>query len=231
VDVAEFLARDFSVCTDEDGPQVLIFHAHSLEMFADSCPDDPFTGVLGVGRHLAEILEQQHGIRTLHFMGRFDMVDGVPQRQGSYERLEPVIRQILADNPTIQVVIDLHRDGVGPHVSPMVSYVNGERAAQIMFVNGLSRRYRGGEIIPVQWLPNPYQNENLAFSFNLQLAANQLYPGFARRIYLLEYRYSLQMSPHSILLEVGAQNNTFQEALNAMPPFADILASVILCEN
>jgi len=228
IDISEFLATDFTIDTNMPGPQVLIFHAHSMEMFADSDPDDPMTGVFGVGRYLAEILETQHNINTLHFMGRFDVVDGIPQRQGSYERLEPVIRQILTDNPSIQVVIDLHRDGVGPHVEPMVTYVNGQRTAQIMFVNGLSRRFRNGEIIPVQWLPNPYQQENLAFSFNLQLAANQMYPGLARRIYLLEYRYSLQMAPQSILLEVGAQNNTFQEALNAMPPMANIIAAVVL---
>jgi len=95
-------------------------------------------------------------------------------------------------------------------------------------VNGLGRRFRNGEIIPVTSLPNPYRRENLAFSFNLQLAANQMYPDFARRIYLLEYRYSLHMSPRSILLEVGAQNNTFEEALNAVPPIANIIASIIL---
>jgi stage II sporulation protein P len=156
------------------------------------------------------------------------MVGGLPHRPGSYERLEPVIRQILADNPSIQMVIDLHRDGVGEHVAPMVTYINGKRTAQIMLVNGLQRRYRNGIITNVYHLPNPYQRDNLAFSLNLQLAANQLYPGLARRIYLLEFRYSLHMAPLSILLEVGAQNNTFQEALNAMHPMANIIAAVVL---
>jgi|GEM_PF-1085427 len=224
---AEFLAKDFAIDLSS-GPQVLIVHAHSMEMFADSNPSDKFTGVLGVGRKLAEVLERDHGLQVYHHLGRFDVVAGIPNRQGSYERLEPAVRRILADNPSIQVVIDLHRDGVGPHVQPMVSYVNGERAAQIMFVNGLSRRYRNGVIQTVYHLPNPYQRENLAFSFNLQLAANQMFPGLARRIYLLEFRYSLHMAPRSILLEVGAQNNTLQEALNAVPHVAEILAAVVL---
>jgi stage II sporulation protein P len=197
-------------------------------MFADSDPDDEMTGVFGVGAYLAEILREEHGLNVLHHMERFDVVNGIPNRRGSYERLEPAVRKILADNPSIQVVIDLHRDGVGSHVQPMVTYINGERAAQIMFVNGLNRRYRNGVITPVNHLPNPYQRENLAFSFNLQLAANQMYPGLARRIYLLEFRYSLHMAPRSILLEVGAQNNTFQEALNSMPPVANIIAAVVL---
>ncbi|MCL1863600.1 MAG: stage II sporulation protein P [Defluviitaleaceae bacterium] len=228
IDVEEFINKDLTLDITTDGPQVLIFHAHSMEMFVDSDPADPMTGVFGVGAYLANILENEHGITVKHHMERFDMIEGRPHRPGSYERLEPVIKQILADNPSIQIVIDLHRDGVGPHVAPMVTYVNGKRTARIMFVNGLSRRYRRGEITPVQWLPNPYRRENLALSFNLQLAANQLYPGLARRIYLLEFRYSLHMTPLSILLEVGAQNNTFQEALNAMYPTANIIAAVML---
>ena len=231
IDVKEFLNKDLTIDTNVDGPQILIFHAHSMEMFKDSDPSDPTTGVIGVGAYLAQILEQQHGISVKHHTERFDMVEGRPHRLGSYERLEPVIKQILADNPSIQMVIDLHRDGVGPHVAPMVTYINGKRTAQIMFVNGLSRRYRDGQILPVQWLPNPYQRENLALSLNLQLASNQLYPGLARRIYLLEFRYSLHMTPLSILLEVGAQNNTLQEALNAMHPTANILASVLLANK
>jgi len=230
INIPEFLEKDLTIDTSVQGPQVLIFHAHSMEMFVDSNPNDPMTGVFGVGRYLAEILANDHGIEVMHYMGRFDVVNGQPHRPGSYERLEPVIRQILEDNPSIQMVIDLHRDGVPEHLPPFVTYVDGQRTAQIMFVNGLSRRYRNGEILPVPWLPNPYQQENLALSLNLQLAANQLYPNLTRRIYLLEFRYSLHMSPLSILLEVGAQNNTLQEALNAMHPTANVIAAVVLAD-
>ncbi|MCL2049801.1 MAG: stage II sporulation protein P [Defluviitaleaceae bacterium] len=227
IDTAEFLEKDFAIDLNAGGPQVLIFHTHSMEMFADSDPDEPMTGVFGVGAELARVLEEKHGIRAMHHMGRFDVVDGMPRRQGSYERSEAAIRQLLADNPSIQVVIDLHRDGVGPHVSPMVTHINDNRTAKIMLVNGLSRSKKGDEITELTSLPNPYQRENLAFSFNFQLAANHMYPGLARRVYLLEYRYSLHMSPRSILLEVGAQNNTLQEALNAAEPVADVIAVVV----
>ena len=228
VDVREFAAMDFSIDTATNGPQVLIFHTHSMEDFVDSDPDDKMTGVVGVGRYLAEVLAEVHGIEVIHYYTtRFDMVDGRSDRGPSYERMEPVIKQILADNPSIQMVIDLHRDGIDESLGPLVTYIDGRRTAQIMFVNGLSRRYRNGVVTDLTWLYNPNQRENLAFTFHLQLAANQLYPGLARRAYLAQFRYSLHMMPRSMLVEVGAQNNTLQEALNAVYPLADIIAAVV----
>jgi len=228
INVHNFLEADMSIDTTVDGPQVLIFHTHSTEMFIDSNPAYPMTGVMGVGRYLAQILATYHGIETLHYTGRFDIVENRSRIQGSYERMEPVIRQILADNPSIQLVIDLHRDGVRDHVPAFVHYVDGVPAAQIMFFNGLSRQNRNGQAVDIHRLPNPYQTENLNFSFRLQLAANQLYPGLARRIYLRQFRYSLHMMPLSTLVEVGNQHNTQQQAKNAMHHLANIIAEVVL---
>jgi len=228
INVLEFLEADLTIDTSMDGPQVLIFHTHSTEMFTDSNPAYPMTGIMGVGAYLAKVLEENYGIRTYHHIERFDMMDGRSRIQGAYERMEPVIRQILADNPSIQVVIDLHRDGVGNHVPAFVRYVNDKPTAQIMFFNGLSRQNRNGQAVTIYRLPNPYQRENLNFSFRLQLAANQLYPGLARRVYLRAFRYSLHMAPLSTLVEVGNQHNTQQQAKNAMYPLAHIIAAVVL---
>jgi len=228
IDTYAFLQADLRIDTAIPGPQILIFHTHSLERFIDSNPLDPMDGVVGIGRALAEILTGVYGIETMHYTAQFDVVEGRPQRQGAYERMEPVIRQVLADNPSIQMVIDIHRDGVRDGAGPFITYVDGQRTARIMFFNGLSRQNRGGQITAVPWLPNPYQRENLNLSFQLQLAANQLYPGFARRVYLREFRYSLHMMPMSMFVEVGNQYNTMQEALRAMEPLAEIIAAVVL---
>jgi len=230
IDVTAFLEADLTIDNAVDGPRVLVFHTHSAEMFIDSNPDYPMSGIMGAGLYLAQVLYEQHGIETMHHTGRFDIVDGRSHRGGSYERMEPVIRQILADNPSIQVVIDLHRDGVGEHHPAFVHYVNGVPTAQLMFFNGLSRQNRNGQAVDIHRLPNPYQRENLNFSFRLQLAANQLYPGLARRVYLRAFRYSLHMMPLSTLVEVGNQHNTLQQAKNAMHPLADIIAAVVLGE-
>ena len=228
IDTYAFLREDLRIDTSAPGPQVLIFHTHSLERFVDSNPLDPMDGVVGVGRALAEILAGEYGIETMHYTGQFDVVEGRPQRQGAYERMEPVIRQVLLDNPSIQMVIDIHRDGVRQGAGPFITYIDGQRMARIMFFNGLSRQNRGGQITAVPWLPNPYLRENLNLSFQLQLAANQLFPGFARRAYLREFRYSLHMMPMSMFVEVGNQYNTKQEALDAMEPLARVIATVVL---
>ena len=78
------------------------------------------------------------------------------------------------------MVIDLHRDGVSDSIH-LVSEVNGKQTAQIMFFNGLSRTTANGNI---DYLANPNLADNLAFSFQLKLAAEEYYPGFARATYL-----------------------------------------------
>lgn len=120
-------------------------------------------------------------------------------------------------------MIDLHRDGVA-ETTRLVTEVNGKQTAQIMFFNGLSRTTANGDI---PYLANPYLADNLAFSFQMKLAAEEYYPGFARSNYLKGYRYNLHYRPKSLLIEVGAQTNTFEEARNAMEPLADILHRVL----
>ena len=228
MDPEAYLAKDFSIDTETEGPKVLLFHTHSSEGFLDSDMSKGIgEGIYGVGEYLKELLETRYGIECLHVADRFDVVDGKTQILGAYERMEPVIRQILAENPSIEVIIDMHRDGVneGTH---LVTEVNGKPTAQIMFFNGMTRIYNNGVLEDITSLPNPYVKDNLAFSFHMQLVANKLYPGFTRRIYLNAYRYSLHMLPKSTLIEVGAQTNTKEEAKNAMEPLAEILAEVLL---
>ena len=93
-----------------------------------------------------------------------------------------------------------------------------------MFFNGLSRTTDNGELA---YLYNPNLTDNLAFSLQLKLMAEEYYPGFARPNYLKGYRYNLHYRPKSILVEVGAQTNTVQEAMNAMEPLADMLHKVL----
>lgn len=231
IDVEEALSMDFSIDRDTDGPQVLIFHTHSSEGFADSDMSKGLEeGIWGVGERLKEILEQEYGIRVLHDTGRYDVVDGKGQITGAYERMEPPIRQILVENPSIQVCIDMHRDGVAEGTR-LVTEIDGKTCAQVMFFNGLCRLNQNGEAQPTPGLSNEYLKENLAFSLQMQVQSMMKYGDFNRKIYLNAYRFSLHMLPRSTLIEVGAQTNTKEEAFNAMEPLADILASVLLRED
>lgn len=215
----EMLGKDMKLKGSSENVQILIYHTHSQEGYAGSAPGDAGSSVVAVGERLTQLLTEKYGFHVLHHTGEYDVAD----RDNAYSYAGPALEQILAENPSIEVVIDLHRDGVAEGTR-LVSEVNGKQTAQIMFFNGLSRTTANGNIA---YLANPNLADNLAFSFQLKLAAEEYYPGFARATYLKGYRYNLHYRPRSLLVEVGAQTNTFEEAVNAMEPLADILHRVL----
>lgn len=223
INVDTLLGKDMKLQKDPENPQILIYHTHSQEEYADSVEGDPSTTVIGVGDYLVQLLQERYGYQVMHITDTFDIVDGQLDRSAAYNYAEPVISQTLQEHPSIEIVIDLHRDGVDAS-KHLVTEVNGKQTAQVMFFNGLSRTNQNGEI---SYLPNPYIEDNLAFSFQMEYLAKQYYPGYTRCIYLKGYRYNLHLRPRSMLLEVGAQTNTVEEAKNAMEPFADLLYKVL----
>ena len=227
VPVEEALSLDLTIEKTKAEPKILIFHTHIHEGFVDSDMSKGLSeGIWGVGEELKQILEEDYGIGVIHDAGQYDMVNGKGQTTGAYERMEPPIREILRKYPSIEVCIDLHRDGV-PETTRLVTEVDGKKTAQVMFFNGLCRLNKNGTPQPISGLENPYIRENLAFSLQMKTAADSLYPDFARKIYLNAYRFSLHFMPRSTLVEVGAQTNTKAEAKNAMKPLAQILAEVL----
>ncbi len=219
----KLMGKDMSLDTSSEGPKVLIYHTHSQEAFIDSVQGDPGSTILGMGAYLSELLNDTYGIPTIHHEGVYDLVDGKLDRSMAYELAEPEIQKILSENPSIEVVIDLHRDGVGEGTH-LVTEVNGKPTAQIMFFNGLSRTRANGNI---SYLANPYIEDNLAFSLQMQIAAVNKYPGFTRHIYLRGYRYNMHVKPKTLLIEAGAQTNTVEEMRNAMEALADTLHTVL----
>lgn len=211
--------KDLRLSHDASTPQILIYHTHSQEGYADSVPGDPSHTVVGVGDYLTKLLTEQYGLNVIHHKGEYDVGD----RDHAYSKAGPALEQILAENPSIEVVIDLHRDGVA-ETTRLVTNIGGMQMAQVMFFNGLSRTTKTGNI---DYLANPYIADNLAMSFQMQLKAAEYYPGFTRRIYLKGYRYNMHYCPKTLLVEVGAQTNTVQEAMNAMVPLADVLNKVL----
>ena len=219
----DLLGRSMKIDNTTGGPKILIFHTHSQEEFVDSTPGDPATSIVGVGEYLTQLLNEK-GIETIHDTGVYDIINGQLDRSNAYENAEASVRPLIEANPTLEVAIDLHRDGVaeGTH---LVTEINGKPTAKIMYFNGLSRYRTNGDI---DYLYNPYIQDNLAFSLQMQLASESLYPGFVRHIYLRAYRYNLHLLPKSLLIEAGAQTNTVEEMMNAMEVLADTLYHVIM---
>lgn len=209
---------DCTIDKEAPGPQILIYHSHSQEEFADSVPGDVNTTIVGAGKKLAELLENQYGFEVLHHTGVYDY----PSRDNAYSNALPAIEKVLKDNPTIEVVIDLHRDAV-EEGRKLVTTIDGKDYARFMFFNGVCRGTNG----PITYLNNPYLKENMAFSFQSQVIAESYFPGITRKIYLKAWRYNMHFKPRNMLIELGAQTNTVEEIMNTTEILAFIIDKVL----
>jgi stage II sporulation protein P len=218
-DAEKLLGKDMTIKQDNESPQILIYHTHSQETYADSKENEMSDTVVGVGTFLEQILKDRYGYNVIHDTTIYDIIDGQLDRSKAYTKAEEGITKILEENPTIEVVIDLHRDGV----EKRSTVIDGEETAQIMLFNGLSRNENG----PITYLDNPYLQDNLALSLQLQLKAIDMYPGLFYKNYLKCWRYNMHVRPKCILMELGTYKNSLQSAKNAMEPFAEILNAVL----
>lgn len=227
LDGEKLLRMDMSTDISGDEPKILIYHTHASEAYKDSEEGNWEDTVVGVGEELKKILEQRYKIKVYHDETVYDKINGELDRSKAYTYAGEAIEKILEENPSIEVVIDLHRDSVGANIH-LVTEIDGKQTAKIMFFNGMSRTAKNGDIA---YLYNENKQANLAFSLQLQLDAAKKYPDFTRRIYLKGYRYNLHLKPRSLLIEVGAENNTVDEAKNAMTPLAELLNDILSGET
>lgn len=216
--IEDFLSYDLHMEKDSSGPKILIYHTHSKEAFADSRPRVKEDTIVGVGDELARILTEDYGYTVLHHVAEYDTV-----RDEAYGNSLPEITKLLEENPSIEVVIDLHRDAGGAGRTTTVD-IDGRKTARFMFFNGISRNRQNGDI---SYLYNPNRKGNLAFSFRMQAFAEEYYPGLTRKIYIKQYRFNMHLKEKTLLIELGDENNTVQEAKNACYPIAHLLDLVL----
>lgn len=222
----KLVTEDLSVDLDGDSgkePLVLIYHTHGSETYKEE--KGKSGSVLDVGKALKKELAS-YGIASIHDTSIYDQVNGELDRNAAYDYAGDSVEATLKKNPSIQVVLDLHRDSVEDSIH-LVTEVDGKDTAQIMFFNGVSR-LKSGELT---YLKNPNKSANLAFSLQMQLLAAKYYPDFTRKIYIKGYRYNLHLARRAVLIEVGAQNNTVSEAKNAMKPLAEMLYRLLSGEK
>ena len=223
VDVASCLASDTTIHVNGDGPQVLIVHTHGSESYT---PDASFPymptenerttdtryNVVRVGDELQSVLEE-NGVETLHIRDIFDS----PAYSGSYDRSLAAIEQAVDEYPSIQVVIDLHRDSIltdDGQAYKTSCTIDGQEMAQLMFVVGTDD---GG-------LTHPDWRDNLNYVTGLQYELNRAYPGLMRPVNLRTQRFNQHVRTGSMLVEVGSSGNTLPEALAAIRLFGQTLA-------
>lgn len=224
LDAENLLSKDMSLDMSTGGYKVLIYHTHSSEAYVDSGEGDAEDTVMGLGQQLADILTDTYGIPVYHDTTEYDMMTGTLDRNASYDYSREGVSAILAEHPEIEVMIDLHRDGV-PDDTHLVTEVNGEPTAQIMLINGMCRDEEGND---VDYWSNDNKVDNMALALQTYLAGRGNYGDLMRKIYISTSRYNMDLMPHAMLAEIGAQTNTIQEARNAMEPFAAMLAKVLL---
>lgn len=210
------------------GYQVLIIHTHTTECYAenDSTEYDPeysprttdkHQNVIAVGDVIAEKLEAV-GIHTLHVTTAHDY----PQYNGSYDRAAETIKDYLERYPSIEMVIDVHRDAMtqddGTKLKP-TAMINGKKAAQVMIITGCDA---GGKLDFPDW------QYNLRMAMQLQRRLSEDYEGLMRPLYFAPYRYNMNLTPNSLLIEFGTDVNTLDEARYAAGMVGEGLAKVLL---
>lgn len=228
IDIDQYLAERPDVhIKDTTAPQVLIVHTHTSEAYMDSFtgtyPEsfDPRTkdashSVIRVGDVLTQKLNEA-GIATIHDTTYHDD----PAYNGAYTRSMQTTQKYLEKYPSIQVVLDVHRDSLtqadGTKLKPTVT-INGKKAAQIMIVSGCDD---DGSIGYPEW------QYNMRFGLRLQKEIATKYSGLARPLYTWNIRYNQHLTHGSLLVEFGTDANTDEEVSYSAELFADALIGVL----
>lgn len=200
---------------DTAQPTVLIVHTHASEAYVDQSDahsEDTAHNVVHIGDVLTEVL-QSKGIGVIHCR---ELID-VPSYNKSYSRAMTIIDEQLEKTPSIQMVIDLHRDSMITNSGTeykVVSEIDGQTSAQLMFVMGTNAGGRS----------HPNWKQNLSFAAGLQKAILSEYPTLMRPINLRKQRFNEQATTGSMILECGTSANTIQEAELAIRAFGAVLA-------
>lgn len=202
---------------DSSKPEVLIFHTHTMENYVETEKDtaEKDFNVVGVGEILTKELEDGYGISVVH-----DKTNNSVSYNDAYKRSNETLKGILNEYGDFKVIIDLHRDGIDGAKADQLKSVytmelNGQNLAKMMFVTAPnSSRYVA----------------NKAFVESLYNIGNGLFPGLIRDIHEIDpaataINYSL--SDNFILIEVGSNVNTAQEAKLTAKYIARIMAEYI----
>lgn len=207
VDMNKLAEEKLPFSINDDGPQVLIVHTHTTESYSDDTvytssdrSTDEMKNIVAVGNVFEKILNE-NGISVIHDT----TVHDYPSYNGAYTRALTTIKKNLGQYPSIKIVLDIHRDGIvrsdGTKVK-VIADVNGMQCAQVMIVAGSD----AGGLSHDNW------RDNMNFAAHIQKKANEMYPSLMRPVNLREERFNTHMTKGSIIMEIGSNGNTLEEA-------------------
>lgn len=222
VDKAALLRAPLPFTVPDSAPQVLVLHTHTTESYTPTAGDDYVPSgdyrtldethnMLAVGDVLCQALEAE-GVRVLHDRS----VNDYPSYNASYGNAKTRIETLLAENPSIVLVLDVHRDAADPPVRE-ATVLDGASCAKLMLLVGTDE---GG-------LYHPFWQENLSVALKLQAILERQSPGLARPLSLRKERFNGQTASGAFLVEVGSTGNTLDEARRAMPYLARAVAALL----
>lgn len=214
IDIKKILGEKIDLSVSKDKPSVLIFHTHTTETYQILDRGFYETGFLTrsqsskvnmirVGQAICQEIEKA-GYKVIH-----DTVIHDSSYNGAYAHSRKEIEKILKENPSIQVVLDIHRDAIqlndGTKIKPTAE-IQGKKAAQIMIISGCQEE--GNSITNL-----PDWRYNLTFAVHLQDKLEELFQGITRPLYFCPRSYNMNVSHCSLLVEVGSDANTLEEAV------------------
>lgn len=197
-------------------PLVGIYHTHTAESFIPSSgvahkPGGQTGDIVDVGEALVKHLEKQK-IKAIQSKNIHDY----PSFMKAYDKSEGTVKTMLAENPSLQMIFDIHRDADARE--NCVAVVHGITVAKITILVATGQP----DLIQPHW------QENYAFAKLIDAKLNQRFPGLSKGIQLTEWRYNQQLHPRALLLEVGCQENTKEEAIHSIEMLGDVLADIIV---
>ncbi len=218
-DISELLAAPFPYQKNNETYKVLLVHTHTTECyFPNDRSENSEENMIRIGKEFQSILEE-NGIPTLHIT----TVHDIPYTT-SYKKSLESVNKALQEYPSIEVVIDLHRDAIyaenGEKLRP-ITQINGVDTAQVMLVCGTDE---GG-------LPHPNWKQNLSFAAKVQHQMQKHYPNLARPLDLRKERFNTHTTKNSVIFEIGSHGNSLEEAILGARLAAQSVANVLNAAN
>ncbi len=225
----KFKNNDYDLLTEKDAPRVLILHTHATDSyvyegqnsykfdaqvdFARS--DDSSKNVISLGSIISKIL-CENGVNAIHCTTLHDSI----RYKDSYARSEATIKEYLERYPTIQLVVDVHRDTLltsGGDIIRPVTLAKNKPTAQVACIVGSD------------WAGDLCENwqDNLSLALKLREQINLKYTNVCRPVELSPYTFNQEISRYSMTIKIGSSGNSLEEAQSTAEIVAENLVEIL----